>query len=171
MRVGHAFSLALDASATPLFSDQGPLDLLPEELWHASATAAHPPTTLQATSRAGNQAGKAADHDLADDHTSNKPAVSDSDDDSLQPYDLPEEEDERESWPCNGRQCFMCLHFFFAHAHEMQYGRASCVLNAWPHRALRPQRQAHIATCLCQCHLADKINHCFQVLTAAGVAA
>ena len=37
MRVGAAFSAALDPSRPPLFSDVSELDLLPEEVWHPSA--------------------------------------------------------------------------------------------------------------------------------------
>ena len=37
MRVGAAFSTALDPSRPALFSDVSEMDLLPEEVWHASA--------------------------------------------------------------------------------------------------------------------------------------
>ena len=37
MRVGAAFSAALDPTRPPLFSDVSEMDLLPEEVWHPSA--------------------------------------------------------------------------------------------------------------------------------------
>jgi len=37
MRVGAAFSTALDPTRPPLFSDVSEMDLLPEEVWHPSA--------------------------------------------------------------------------------------------------------------------------------------
>ncbi len=37
MRVGAAFSIALDPTRPPLFSDVSDMDLLPEEVWHPSA--------------------------------------------------------------------------------------------------------------------------------------
>ena len=45
MRVGAAFSAALDPSRPPLFSDLGELELLPEEVWHSSAVPRHEPSS------------------------------------------------------------------------------------------------------------------------------
>jgi hypothetical protein len=42
MRVGQAFSKALDPSKAPLFSDLGGLELLPEEAWHRDCLASNP---------------------------------------------------------------------------------------------------------------------------------
>ena len=36
MRVGRALSILLDPTQEPLFEDQGPFTLLPEEYWHAA---------------------------------------------------------------------------------------------------------------------------------------
>ncbi len=65
MRVGQAFSKALDASKPPLFSDLGDLELLPEEAWHRhclpappgrhSAPAAAEPLTEQALRKVGKE--------------------------------------------------------------------------------------------------------------------
>ena len=45
MRVGAAFSAALDPSRPPLFSDLEELELLLEEVWHPSAVPRHEPSS------------------------------------------------------------------------------------------------------------------------------
>lgn len=42
MRMGQAFSRALDPSRPPLFEGMGSLELLPEEAWHAACLPAAP---------------------------------------------------------------------------------------------------------------------------------
>ena len=94
MRVGHAFSAVLDPSVPPLFSDQGPLDLLPEEVWHASARSPRSPAPPGRPPDAGTASAKVPTSVHDDGDGDGGGASSDDSDDSLQPYDLPEEEDE-----------------------------------------------------------------------------
>ena len=118
---------AQDAAAkrAPLFPDQ-PLSLLPDELWHPSAVAL---TTSAATSNAADPstaaaaAGDASAAAQADKPVTDAPGLgqpptgaaegkkdraagwdsdqeSDSDDDSLQVFNLTEEPEDCESWNC-----------------------------------------------------------------------
>lgn len=95
MRVGSAFSRVLDPSSEPLFADQGPLDLLPEEVWHTSARAAPTvaaPDSPNSTLAGPRQGGESLGGGEEGKHMSDADTCTDSDD-SLQPYDLPEDED------------------------------------------------------------------------------
>lgn len=102
MRVGRTFSMTLDPSSQePLFGDQ-PLGLLPEEVWHPSAK-----SLLQAKPAAPGNTSAAVASPGAD-------AVAEEDwdsDDSLQPYDMPEQEDKSEpASPASHRCCACAAH-------------------------------------------------------------
>ena len=110
MRMGQAFSRALDPSRPPLFVGMGSLDLLPEEAWHAACLPAAPKVARPAVREEGTAAEGTPGHQGLEEADEDEEEGEEYD--ALEQYNQEESSDEGERSHCLREQNDCCVAFW-----------------------------------------------------------